>query len=466
MTIETLLCSLFTGIQSLIQGCFGLTINRHVTHNSVFKVKAANLGCWLVTEGWMIPSLFSGIHNSDLLDGAQVQLKSMYIGKYLSAENGGGSILVANKAFALGWETFKLWRIDEKTFNFRVSSNQFIGLQSKGDGRGVAAEATIPGDSETFQIIRNLDDSSRVRIQAPNGLFLQALTQNLVTADYTGDGDWGDNNPSVFVMTVVKTFHGEYQLTNGYGPDKAPQVLKEHWDTYIVEDDFKFMSENGINTVRIPVGWWIAKDPTPPKPYVGGSLLYLDNAFVWAEKFDIKVIVNLHAVPESQNGYEHSATRDGSLDWGKSDESIQQSVEAIEFLTARYAQNTQLYAVELLNEPESGVPLETLTKYYKTGYEAVRRHSSSAYVVMSNRLGDDIDPKELFPLAGALPLTVIDVHYYNLFHDRFSTMTVQQNVDYINRKRISDLSTITTSDGPLTFIGTYKTASSFKQKFG
>jgi aryl-phospho-beta-D-glucosidase BglC (GH1 family) len=43
------------------------------------------------------------------------------------------------------------------------------------------------------------------------------------------------------------------------------------------------MSSNGLNAVRIPVGWWIAQDPTPPKPFVGGSLQALDNAFTWAQ---------------------------------------------------------------------------------------------------------------------------------------------------------------------------------------
>lgn len=37
----------------------------------------------------------------------------------------------------------------------------------------------------------------------------------------------------------------------------------------ITEKDFKFMSSNGLNAVRVPVGWWIAKDPSPPKPFVG-----------------------------------------------------------------------------------------------------------------------------------------------------------------------------------------------------
>lgn len=59
--------------------------------------------------------------------------------------------------------------------------------------------------------------------------------------------------------------------------------MQNHWNTYITEDDFRFMSENGLTAVRIPVGWWIAHDPTPPKPFVGGSLAALDNAFTWAQ---------------------------------------------------------------------------------------------------------------------------------------------------------------------------------------
>lgn len=96
--------------------------------------------------------------------------------------------------------------------------------------------------------------------------------------------------------------------------------------------------------------------------------------------------------------------------------------------------------------------LEALNKYYKAGYEAVRKHSSTAYVVLSNRIGPS-NPRELFPLANGLMRSVIDVHYYNLFQDVFNDMTVQQNIDFIYNNRSSQLSFVTTSNGPLTFVG-------------
>ena len=50
----------------------------------------------------------------------------------------------------------------------------------------------------------------------------------------------------------------------------------------------------------------------------------------------MKIIIDLHAAPGSQNGWAHSSSRDGSQEWGKTDENIQQTVDVIEFLTARY----------------------------------------------------------------------------------------------------------------------------------
>lgn len=203
-------------------------------------------------------------------------------------------------------------------------------------------------------------------------------------------------------------------------------------------------------------------------------------------KYGLKIIIDLHAAPGSQNGFQHSSTRDGSQEWGKSDENIQQTVDVISFLTARYhictlfhnsqvhtilyisnfddsphvlyyryAKSPSLYAIELLNEPLSpGVTLERLTKYYKAGYDAVRKHSTAVYVVMSNRLGPS-EHRELFPLANSFTRPVIDVHYYSIFDDLFENMTAQQNIDFIYNNRSSDLNFITASNGPLIFVGKF-----------
>ncbi|KAL8058421.1 hypothetical protein ABFX02_03G016900 [Erythranthe guttata] len=417
--------------------------------------KAVNLGGWLVIEGWMTPSLFHNIPNKDLLDGTQLHFKSVKLNKYLCAEHGGGSSLVANRNIPKSWETFRLWRINETTFNFRVVNKDFIGLSSSDQGEGnykVLAGAAEPGTTETFRIVSNVDNPRRVRIQASNGLFLQAENENSVTADYSGSSDkWENEDPSVFEMHIIKTVQGEYQLTNGYGLEEASKILRNHWSTYIVEDDFEFMSRNGLNAVRIPVGWWIAYGLVPPKPFVGGSLQSLDDAFEWALNHNMKVILDLHAVPGSQNGNHHSGTRDGFIEWD--DSKIPETVSVVDFLAKRYAEHPSLGAIELMNEPLApGVALDSLKKYYKAGYDAVRMYTPSAYVILSNRLGEANDT-ELVPFAAGLNRSVIDVHYYNRYSDYFRGLTGRQNVEFIYKKRSKQLRELSRDGGPLSFVG-------------
>ncbi|EXB39758.1 putative glucan 1,3-beta-glucosidase A [Morus notabilis] len=434
--------------------------------NFKLPLKAVNLGNWLVIERWMKPSLFDEIPNNELLcyyDGTQIQLKSTKFQKYLTAENGGGASVVANRDSASGWETFKLRRIDENTFNLRVFKKQFL---NKDPDTRIVAISNAGENLEPFQILKQNGSRRqvgnnieyRVRIEAPNGLFLQVKSDTEVTADYAGSR-WEDENPSVFIMTILsdKNLGGEYQLTNGYGPTRAPQVLQDHRNSYITEQDFSFLLSKGLNAVRIPVGWWIIYD-SPPKPFVGGSLQALDNAFTWAQKYGIKVVVDLHALKASQNGNEHSGSRDGYKEWGNSN--IQETVDVIDFLAKRYANHQSLIAIELMNEPwaeddTGGIPLDTLTEYYRAGHNAVRKYTSNAYVILSNRLGGGANRKELLPFASGLgdDRVVIDVHFYNAFEPKFDNMSIGDNINYIYGQRASELKEVTTSNRlPLIFV--------------
>uniref|UniRef100_A0A2N9EP72 Uncharacterized protein n=1 Tax=Fagus sylvatica TaxID=28930 RepID=A0A2N9EP72_FAGSY len=315
-----LCCSLIFSVGCSVEGLAGDS-----------KVKAVNLGGWLVVEGWIKPSLFDGIPNGDMLDGTEVQFKSVTLQKYLAAENGGGMNVTASRDVASLWETFKLWRVSESEFQFRTSQGQF--LTCDGEGCSVSATAESPSTSETFSIERN---NSRVHIKHKSGAYLQATIGNQLTGDYPGMPGWDDNAATFEMVIVANNLHGDYQLANGYGHSEAKKVLQRHRNSFITVEDFNFLYRHGINTVRIPVGWWIAFDPDPPAPFIGGTLESLENAFSWAQAYNIKCIIDLHAAPGSQNGMEHSASRDGFTGWSTSLDSISQTLDVIDFLASRY----------------------------------------------------------------------------------------------------------------------------------
>lgn len=106
-----------------------------------------------------------------------------------------------------------------------------------------------------------------------------------------------------------------------------------------------------------------------------------------------------------------------------------------------------------MNKPLApGVTLDDLSNFYRQGYDAVRQYTSTAYVIVSNRLGPASNT-ELLPLARGFSRSVIDVHYYNLYSDYFANLNVQQQIDYIYNQRANTLQQVTTSNGPLSFVG-------------
>ena len=57
-----------------------------------------------------------------------------------------------------------------------------------------------------------------------------------------------------------------------------------------------------LNHVRIPIGYW-AFEVGSGEPYITGQLPYLESAVQWAGNYGLKVIIDLHGAPGSQNGF-------------------------------------------------------------------------------------------------------------------------------------------------------------------
>ena len=104
--------------------------------------------------------------------------------------------------------------------------------------------------------------------------------------------------------TSSQTVKDEYTLSQALGKVKAQETLHQHWSTWIVEDDIKEIAQAGLNHLRIPIGYW-AVAPNPEDPYVQGQLLYLDAAIGWARTQKLKVMIDLHGAPGSQNVCSH-----------------------------------------------------------------------------------------------------------------------------------------------------------------
>ena len=127
--------------------------------------------------------------------------------------------------------------------------------------------------------------------------------------------------------------------------------IRTHRDTFITEDDFRQMAEMGLNTIRIPIPYYLFGD-RPDEPYIA-CIDELDRAFDWAEKWELKILIDLHMVPGSQNGFDNGGTS-GVCAWWQMPEEVNYTLDLLERLAVRYGQREGLFGIQPLNEPIVG----------------------------------------------------------------------------------------------------------------
>lgn len=171
--------------------------------------------------------------------------------------------------------------------------------------------------------------------------------------------------------------------------DQATEKLHAHWNTFITREDFAWLASVGINAVRIPVGHWIFGSDYPYHrsygdnhfPFVTGGLEILDGAFAWAQEFNLRIVLDLHAAPGCQNGFDNGGIKD-ICEWHTRSEYRDYSLTVLERLAMRYAAQPNLHAIEVLNEPRWDIPTNYLHEFYRDAYQRIRKYCAAENVAV------------------------------------------------------------------------------------
>lgn len=132
------------------------------------------------------------------------------------------------------------------------------------------------------------------------------------------------------------------------------ELLARHRDTYVTLEDFREIARRGYNLVRIPVPYFVLGDRDGHPGCVG----YLDKAFDWAEQTGLKVMIDMHTVPGSQNGYDNGGLT-GVCKWCRNPAEVEYVLTVLERLAARYRDRPALHSIEVVNEPISWLVYRT-----------------------------------------------------------------------------------------------------------
>lgn len=233
-----------------------------------------------------------------------------------------------------------------------------------------------------------------------------------------------------------------YRLSRELGKRAMTARMDLHRETWITEADFIWLKSHGVNAVRLPLGYWDVVDRTPfgspMDPFPSGGSKYVQRCLDWAAKHRIKVLLDLHGAPGSQNGEQHSG-RAGPLEWYDW-LNVEHTLMIIEELVRRWGNHYALWGIELMNEPAvppfvnrrtghlAALPSPTteyifasLRSYYKQGYEIVRKHCATVFVAFQIGVPDgNISYWRDFMVEPEYKRVLLDLHFYHAFlpHDK------------------------------------------------
>jgi glucan 1,3-beta-glucosidase len=217
----------------------------------------------------------------------------------------------------------------------------------------------------------------------------------------------------------------------------AEDLLRDHRDAFITEEDIRYLKNVGINCVRLPLPWWFLGE----HPYIR-SVEKIDQVVGWFEKYEMPFLLDLHTAPGCQNGFDNGGIT-GKIDWPKDPNHIAITIEKLIFLTKRYGKSPMFFGIEALNEPHMTIDLKLIQDFYLTTYRAIRPLTNGMIVFHDAFRPQDPSWKPFFETNGFINVA-LDAHIYYCFSPHFGELSfvqLLQNVLDTNHQMLTDIST-------------------------
>ncbi|KAF7169138.1 hypothetical protein CNMCM5623_001925 [Aspergillus felis] len=226
--------------------------------------------------------------------------------------------------------------------------------------------------------------------------------------------------PSLFdSYSSISGIIDEWTLSKRLG-SSAASTLEKHYATFITEQDFADIRDAGLDHVRIQYSYW-AVATYDDDPYVAKiSWRYLLRAIEYCRKYGLRVKLDPHGIPGSQNGWNHSG-RQGAIGWlnGTNGElnrnrslAFHDSVSKF-FAQDRYKNVVTIYG--LVNEPMMlSLPIEDVLDWTTEATKLVQKNGITAYVALHDGFLNLSKWKSM--LKTRPDKMLLDTHQYTIFN--------------------------------------------------
>ena len=170
-------------------------------------------------------------------------------------------------------------------------------------------------------------------------------------------------------------------VRHAIGDDRADRFFERLLTRFFDEDDARFLGDNGLNVVRIPINYRHFERDDRPFEIIEDGFRHLDRVIELLGRHGVYSVIDLHALPGSQNHHWHSDNPTHLPTFWQHRHFQDRVVNLWQAIATHYNRNPAVAGYNLMNEPadETG---ELVGPVYRRIFDAVREidHDHTIYL--------------------------------------------------------------------------------------
>lgn len=239
---------------------------------------------------------------------------------------------------------------------------------------------------------------------------------------------------------------------NKNGIESTRMKMEQHWINYCNDNDWEWLKDKGIQSIRIPIGYWTVADGGFTRGtsyeriapvYSNAWKIFKQHYVEKAKKYQISILVDLHALPKGGNTGDHSGEWFKEAGFWNDNNSIDRCVDICGFIARDLRQYDNISGIQIVNESVFSNEPHGQEKYYTKASNAIRKENSDVPIVISDGWWADQWVKFLNKASngnsGSLGI-VIDDHIYRCFSDDDKKKNVDEIINGLESSVITGLS--------------------------
>lgn len=140
------------------------------------------------------------------------------------------------------------------------------------------------------------------------------------------------------------------QIADLIGEEGAERFFELYRAKYVAEKDIAAIAEWGFDHLRLPMHYNLLFDPDT-ETFIESGFELIDTFLDWCRKYEIDVILDMHAAPGGQNDGPISDSDGEARLWTEPDPYQDQLVTVWEEIARRYVDDPLIIGYDLINEP-------------------------------------------------------------------------------------------------------------------